>query len=411
MDMKKFFLLLILVSTSISSQAKFFDFVKKIGGGILYGVADKVIEKSGDQQTIENWNTIKENIKPSETYSSDAGNKLASGDYVGAAVSATSATAVQAGVDEKIVALGNQGFNHIINGDNNAAMIDVTQMYASAAGVKGIDQVCDAQRNINKINQEYRENIRNGMSKEEATQIRNSKIGSEIGSLWVNMEDAHNEAKREKAMKKREILQEAIMQRGYNQMEANYYSRCIDPTEVDANNPSSVDIVLDLYHIAYKEPSSKDSFFDEGSDIPKPVLEDKPTIVEEVPAPKPVVDERANAVKAISETVLSSYALNNVELSDVQKKDLNQVADKLNKYDDIQIIIIGHTCNIGTQKVNQNIGERRAKTAKNYLMSKGVSENRIQIESRDFSEPVAENDTEDHRKQNRRVTFIVKQSN
>ena len=41
-------------------------------------------------------------------------------------------------------------------------------------------------------------------------------------------------------------------------------------------------------------------------------------------------------------------------------------------------------------------------------MSKGVSENRIQIKSRDFAEPVAENDTEDHRRQNRRITFIVK---
>lgn len=281
-------------------------------------------------------------------------------------------------------------------------------MVSSASGVKGADQVFDVQRNINKINQEYRENIRNGMSKEEATQIRNTKIGSEIGSLWVNMEEAHNEAKREKAMKKREMLQEAIMQRGYNQMEANYLSRHIDLAEVDANNPSSVNLVLDLYHIAYKEPSGDNSFFNDGFDVPKPVLEDKPTIVEEVPDSKPFADERANAVKAITETVLNSYTLNDVELSDVQKADLDQVADKLNKYEDIQIIIIGHTCNIGTQKVNQNIGKRRAEAAKNYLISKGVYENRIQIESRDYSEPVAENDTEEHRKQNRRVTFIVK---
>jgi outer membrane protein OmpA-like peptidoglycan-associated protein len=279
---------------------------------------------------------------------------------------------------------------------------------SSASGVKGANQIFDTQRRINEINQEYRENIRNGMSEKEATQIRNSKIGSEIGNLWINQEEAYNESKREKAMKKREILQEAIMQRGYNQMEANYLSRCVDLAEVDANNPSSVNLVLDLYHIAYKEPSSKDSFFNDGSDVTKPVLEDKPTIVEEVPAPQPIVDERANAVKAISETVLNSYALNNVELSDIQKADLDQVANNLNKYEDVQIIIIGHTCNIGSQEVNQNIGERRAKTAKNYLMSKGVSGNRIQIESRDFSEPVAENDTEDHRRQNRRITFIVK---
>ena len=401
--MKKIFILLILATNTISSQAQVGDFIK----GLLFGAADKVVQRSADQQTIDNWNSIKSAFEPSRTHASEAGNKLANGDFVGAAVSAASTAAEAAGINENIIALGNQGFNHIINGDKNAAMIDATQMVASAVGVKGADQVFDVQRDINKINQEYSENIRKGMSKDEAIQIRNSKIGSKIGNLWVNMEEAHKEAKRE-AMKKREILQEAIMQRGYNQMEANYYSRCIDLTEVDANNPSSVDIVLNLYHIAYKKPSSKDSFFDDGSDIPKLVLEDKPTIVEEVPAPKPVVDERANAVKAISETVLNSYALNDVELSDIQKADLDQIANNLNKYEDIQITISGHTCNIGSQKVNQNIGERRAEVVKNYLMSKGVSENRIQIESRDFSEPVAENDTEEHRKQNRRVTFIVK---
>ena len=124
--------------------------------------------------------------------------------------------------------------------------------------------------------------------------------------------------------------------------------------------------------------------------------------------PLPVVDERANAITAITGTVLNSYEINDVELSDAQKEDLNQVAAKLNKYEDLQIILLGHTCNIGSQKVNQDIGEGRAKAAKNYLISKGVSENRIQIESRDFSEPVVDNDNENHRKQNRRVTFIVK---
>lgn len=159
----------------------------------------------------------------------------------------------------------------------------------------------------------------------------------------------------------------------------------------------------------FKYSDYTNSFF--GSDpINMPDSKEKNNIVEspQESSPLPVVDERANVAKAITGTVLNSYALNNVELSDAQKTYLNQVADKLNKYEDIQIVIFGHTCNVGTQRANHNIGERRAKAAKNYLVSKGVSENRIQIESRDFSEPVVENDTEDHRKQNRRVTFIVK---
>ena len=385
-----------------------------MAGEVVIGVTDAYVQNSGDQQMKENWNTY---VKPDlpASYGTQAGSKLLDGDYTGAINDAISDVAVSAGVKENIVALGNVGINNMLNGNNNAAMIDATQMIGTAVGVKGIDQVCETQRNINQINQEYRNNIRNGMSKEEALQIRNSKLGTEIGNFWYDAEEAHNEALRERARQKREILRESIMQRGYNEMEANYYSRMIDLTEIDANNTSSINNVLNMYHIAYKEQSSDNSFFDDGFEVPEisvPITaENTPDSIYEQSAPQPVVDELANAIKQIQGTVLDNYDLGNINLSDIQKASLDQVAEKMNHFEDIKVILLGHTCDIGTLKANQTVGERRAQTVKEYLMKKGISENRIQVESRDYSEPVVENDSEEHRKQNRRVTFKINENN
>ena len=111
---------------------------------------------------------------------------------------------------------------------------------------------------------------------------------------------------------------------------------------------------------------------------------------------------------AISKIVISKYGFNKTELSLQQQQELDDIAAFLKKWPKAEITIIGHTCNIGSQKNNQYVGELRAIEAKNYLIGKGISELRIQTESRDFSDPVVDNDNEEHRKQNRRVTFVVK---
>lgn len=109
----------------------------------------------------------------------------------------------------------------------------------------------------------------------------------------------------------------------------------------------------------------------------------------------------------ISNLTISQYSIGEVELSLQQQQELDAVVDFMKKWPKAKITIVGHTCNIGTQKANQNVGERRAKEAKYYLIIKGIEGLRIQTESRDYSYPVTDNDSEEHRKQNRRVTFEV----
>lgn len=386
--------------------------------GVCYGFADSYISNSGDQKMINNWNSIKSDIAPNSSYGTAAGNQLAQGDYTGAMISGLSIGAVVAGVDESIVAIGNSGVNNWLNGEKTAAMIDVTQIAAHVTGNYQYDQFLDFQREINQINRERRENLKRGMSIEDANKIRNERLAGVVVNItdYIKTIDAERKAR---VMARKGEIKNALNQRGYSDMEAEYLSSYISIEDVENDNTSwnSVDEMLDYHNIDYREPSDENVFFDDLNikEPEEPTSNDEGSFTSVADGPKPVptridpnVKEREDAVKLISRTILDQYALGSTDLSDDQKASLDQVADKMNQFKDINITIIGHTCNIGTLKANQNVGERRAKEDKYYLIMKGVSGLRIAEESRDYSNPVVENDNEEHRKQNRRVTFEVK---
>lgn len=71
------------------------------------------------------------------------------------------------------------------------------------------------------------------------------------------------------------------------------------------------------------------------------------------------------------------------------------------------VIATGHTDSVGTDAYNQKLSERRAAAVKKYLVSKGIPDNRIQIEGKGEAQPVADNKTADGRAKNRRVQIEV----
>ncbi len=76
------------------------------------------------------------------------------------------------------------------------------------------------------------------------------------------------------------------------------------------------------------------------------------------------------------------------------------------KQNNTQIIIIGHTDSDGSEDANQKLSEQRAESVKNYLTSKyNISSSRIMTTGKGESDPVSSNNTEDGKKQNRRVEF------
>ncbi len=85
---------------------------------------------------------------------------------------------------------------------------------------------------------------------------------------------------------------------------------------------------------------------------------------------------------------------------------LNQVAAILQKNPSLMVILQGHTDNIGTESYNMKLSMRRANAVKAYLVDKGILKRRFSLEGFGFSRPIATNETEWGRSQNRRVEIL-----
>jgi outer membrane protein OmpA-like peptidoglycan-associated protein len=88
-------------------------------------------------------------------------------------------------------------------------------------------------------------------------------------------------------------------------------------------------------------------------------------------------------------------------------KVLDGVAQVAKKYDKTIIEIAGHTDNVGDANFNKQLSQRRAGAVAQYLMSKGVSEQRIMTAGGGEEHPVASNSTEQGRAANRRVEVTL----
>jgi outer membrane protein OmpA-like peptidoglycan-associated protein len=88
------------------------------------------------------------------------------------------------------------------------------------------------------------------------------------------------------------------------------------------------------------------------------------------------------------------------------RRNLDVLAQSLDKYPDTDLMIVGHTDAVGTDSYNQDLSIRRAESAANYLESSGAR-TRIQTRGLGEREPVATNDTEAGRSQNRRVEVAI----
>ena len=87
---------------------------------------------------------------------------------------------------------------------------------------------------------------------------------------------------------------------------------------------------------------------------------------------------------------------------------LNSVGIVLKKYNQTSITITGFTDNVGNASYNQELSERRAESVGSYLVSQGISPNRISTQGRGERNPVASNLTEQGRALNRRVEITLR---
>lgn len=86
---------------------------------------------------------------------------------------------------------------------------------------------------------------------------------------------------------------------------------------------------------------------------------------------------------------------------------LDNVANTLREYDQTIVEVAGHTDSVGSDAYNQQLSERRAASVGNYLMSRGLLRDRFILVGAGESHPVASNDSESGRAQNRRVEITL----
>lgn len=101
------------------------------------------------------------------------------------------------------------------------------------------------------------------------------------------------------------------------------------------------------------------------------------------------------------------FGFDSYELTSQARENIREMAQTLKKYEDTNILIEGHTDNIGKEGYNQRLSERRAQAVANYAKSLGVDGSRIETRGYGEEQPVAENATEAGRAQNRRVEVAI----
>ena len=116
-----------------------------------------------------------------------------------------------------------------------------------------------------------------------------------------------------------------------------------------------------------------------------------------------------NGLKAIKVTFDSGilFDFNKSTLKPEAKSDLAKFASEMADMPETNFTIYGHTDNVGSAEVNKKVSTQRANNVATYLKKQGIAGDRIYAEGLSYDFPVASNDTEEGRAQNRRVEIYV----
>lgn len=101
------------------------------------------------------------------------------------------------------------------------------------------------------------------------------------------------------------------------------------------------------------------------------------------------------------------FAVDQSDLSGSAQTNLNELGTTLNKYDDTEILIEGHTDADGSDTYNEDLSERRAKTVSRYLVAHGVRPGRLTTMGYGETQPLADNTTAQGKAANRRVEIAI----
>jgi len=101
------------------------------------------------------------------------------------------------------------------------------------------------------------------------------------------------------------------------------------------------------------------------------------------------------------------FAVDRADLQASARQNLTELATILNKYEDTNVLVEGHTDSTGPDEYNMGLSQRRAQSVADHLTSVQVSPDRFTIMAYGEAQPIADNSTAAGRQQNRRVEIAI----
>ncbi|MDD7805897.1 MAG: OmpA family protein [Endozoicomonas sp. (ex Botrylloides leachii)] len=109
-------------------------------------------------------------------------------------------------------------------------------------------------------------------------------------------------------------------------------------------------------------------------------------------------------VPGIDGTTVARFNINSAHLDGNSKTALDSfLKDRMKD----RLIIIGHTCDLGSKTYNKTLSEKRANAVKAYLVNKGFNPERVKILAKGEDQPLYSNTSDENREKNRRVEIII----
>ncbi len=138
-----------------------------------------------------------------------------------------------------------------------------------------------------------------------------------------------------------------------------------------------------------------------GNKMDKQAKEIKETL------PGAEVERVGEGIRVTMKENMVNFGFDSSNLTEAAKVNLDKLAKVLVNNPDTNINIYGHTDSKGADSYNLSLSERRAGAVRSYLMGKGISTSRMIAMGVGENEPIASNDTDAGRAENRRVEFAI----
>jgi outer membrane protein OmpA-like peptidoglycan-associated protein len=130
-------------------------------------------------------------------------------------------------------------------------------------------------------------------------------------------------------------------------------------------------------------------------------------LAQEIQAGQARVEKLPNEIVRITMTSQTAFDTNSTAIKPGFQSTMDKLADVVVRYNKTTLTIVGHTDNVGSDKYNQDLSQRRALSVAQYFESQQVNALRLATAGKGESQPVASNNSEAGRQANRRVEIYV----